>query len=103
METIEERALEITRIKYCHEYDCPNYEKNCKYTKSLCQEAKDVYADFVQIATEQDRIARQEERERCIEAAQDVYCDITCNTRCDIKNRCQIMYEIRKAMKGGDV
>lgn len=53
-------------------------------------------------ATEQDRIARQEERQRCIEAAQDVYCDITCNRRCDIKNRCQIMYEIRKAIEGGE-
>lgn len=83
METISQKAWSIVRAMQDNSED-------------------DIHKALVEIATEQDRIARQEERERCIKAAQDVYCDITCNHRCDFTQRCQIMWEIRKAMEGGE-
>lgn len=57
-------------------------------------------------ATEQDRIARQEERERCISAAQHWLCRSCCET-CYSKHNISACYKgkaIRKAIeKGGDV
>lgn len=52
----------------------------------------------------QDRIARQEERERCIKAAQDYYCNRTCagydieHCLCRI---CDCRKNLRKAIKKG--
>lgn len=92
MATIEERAKAIAE----------------EWKKDIIRGGEDLsftHLEYVakQAATEQDRIARAEERERCVKAAQDVYCDITCNHRCDFTQRCQIMWEIRKAIEGGNV
>lgn len=87
METIEARATVIA---------------NKIYSGWDTERIRQIERGAIIAATEQDRIARAEERERCIMAAQGAYCDITCNTRCDIKNRCEIMYEIRKAMEANN-
>lgn len=67
------------------------------------------------IATEQDRIARKEERERCIKAAQDWCCSSDCVAKLTCKidsdevghpaygGKCMDRVKIRKAIEeGGD-
>lgn len=72
-----------------------------------------VRARYVDIATEQDRIARQEERERCIQAAQDWCCsDCGAQPKCKIDSdelghpafggKCMDRVKIRKAIEEGD-
>lgn len=66
------------------------------------------YERYVQIATEQDRIARQEERERCVKAAIEYTCRI-CHPQCmpqfmncDFnKEKCGRIARLREAMEGG--
>lgn len=61
-----------------------------------------------EIATEQDRISRTEERERCIKAAQKWYCENKCSffhrfktcIMCD-KWNCNETEDIRKAIEEG--
>ena len=60
-------------------------------------------------AQDQDRISRQEERERCIKAAGAIVCKVhSCGTRvnctpetCDRASNCGWLLELRKAMKEG--
>lgn len=61
-------------------------------------------------ARQQDRIARREERERCIKAAQDAHCrcckwyDVCTSNGFDIKKtciRCDQREQIRKAIEEG--
>ena len=72
--------------------------------------------DIQKFVQEQDRIARQEERERCIKAAQDYICGacpvhIDCTINGDdgeYQNhrgavKCECREIIRKAMEGGEV
>lgn len=91
MATIEERAY-----RYAVKTDKP-YSWFCDLEKS-----------YIVGATEQDRIARQEERERCINIACEVYCrDCGCcyseQMRLEKKqNNCSMLDELRKAMEGGE-
>lgn len=98
-------------------------------TKSIEERAENLYSDFIdtihdsdggevgyyldgktgeQLAidalTEQDQIARQEERERCIQMAQLRECK-RCkdNDKCWLCDDCTIMQDVRKAMEGGEV
>lgn len=64
---------------------------------------------YIQIATEQDRIARAEERERCIKAAQDAHCNMcaiyeVCHNLSggNLDGECKAKEIIRKAMEGGN-
>lgn len=86
METLEERVL-----KHYHAFVNNEYISIADALRS--------------IATEQDRIARQEERERCIEAAQGWLCKLCYDAcYCDQNaNECCQCEAIRKAMKGGEV
>lgn len=59
--------------------------------------------------TEQDRIARAEERERCIKAAQDAHCGMcpiyeVCHNLDggNLGGECNAKENIRKAMEGGE-
>lgn len=79
---------------------------------SSVKEDKDLLLDEIDVKT----IARQEERERCIKAAQEVHCLL-----CPIHNRCELIengtigvdtwnrcrcfdrVNIRKAMEGGEL
>lgn len=75
METIEERAKAIAE----------------KWKSDIIRGGEDLsftHLEYVakQAATEQDRIARQDERERCIKAAQEVHCLL-----CPIHNRCELI------------
>ena len=59
---------------------------------------------YIEGAIEQDRIARQEERERCIKAAQEAHCKL-CGKDADYKCyclNCLQRTEIRKALEGGE-
>lgn len=65
---------------------------------------------YIEGATEQDRIARQEERERCIKAAQDAHCrcckwyEVCTSNGFDIKKtciRCDQREQIRQAIEEG--
>lgn len=52
-------------------------------------------------ASDQDKIARQEERERCINAAQDAICDLCCGCP-KIGYNCAKMNNIRKAIENNE-
>lgn len=62
---------------------------------------------FIEIATDQDRIARQEERERCVKAAQDATCRMCkhYNHQCEVCTNfvtpCIRVQNIRKAIEEG--
>lgn len=71
MATIEERA-NLFACKGCD-------TRNCKRHICGCTRASYRKVDYITIATEQDRIARQEERERCIKAAQNWWCKNKCS------------------------
>lgn len=96
METIEERARQIAE----------------KWKSDIIRGGEDLsftHLEYVakQAATEQDRIARAEERERCIRLAQEWYCNeyCTCATPNSCKaHDCKAMIEgsIRKTMEGGN-
>lgn len=87
MATIEERAYQ-----YAVKTDKP-YSWFCDLEKS-----------YIAGATEQDRIARQEERARCIRLAQDAVCKVCAScyniTNCK-KNGCGYFNSIRKAIEEG--
>lgn len=85
MATIEEKAIVYE-----------DYLGRRSYTQTAVQQA------YIAGATEQDRIARQEERERCIEAAQYWYCIRCCDTSGEECHYCHIKEHIRKAMEGGE-
>ena len=93
-------------------------------TKSIEERVLRYYLDWVcgkpfrvedalrNIATEQDRISRQEERDRCIKAMQDYYCKIKCSfykdCKCEIAEdlvmsttTCLFHSRIRKAIEEG--
>ena len=98
MATIEERAREIATQRVGNDYSgkAPISE-DAQYwhvIHSACYEA----------ATEQDRIARKEEQERCIKAAQDVTCRMCeCSCREEKKYLCPLYSAIRNdIMKGGN-
>lgn len=61
-----------------------------------------------ELATEQDRIARQEERERCIKAAQEWRCNNECpwfmkHGSCPLVCPCDALVNIRETIeKGGN-
>lgn len=68
------------------------------------------YTAYVHGAKDQDSIARKEERERCINAAQNFICAGCIGEgkidRCQIREECTKrgrMMRIRKAMEGGEV
>lgn len=87
MATIEERAKKCANDWRTDEYFA---SVECHIEKALM---------------EQDRIARDEERERCIKAAQDWLCKSCCET-CYSKHNIAACYKgkaIRKAMEGGEV
>lgn len=57
---------------------------------------------YIRVATEQDRIARAEERERCILMAQKYACRNCLNEGiCDGTRMCTIKSNIRKAIEEG--
>lgn len=79
MATIEERFAQT----------CLTFETSPQYTLTI---------DAVKFATEQDRIAREDERERCISIVEQFFC-----TRCAVTNKavckiCESKTLIRKAM-----
>lgn len=59
---------------------------------------------YIKGATEQDRIARAEERDRCIQMAQLRECK-RCkdNDKCWLCDDCTIMQDVREAMEGDEV
>ena len=99
MATIEERAVEWIKSKDTSAMILEN--------GGVSGAAVEIYK---QAATEQDRISRAEERERCIKSAQDFICAgcigenkiDRCQTRevCTKRGR---MFRIRKAMEWGEV
>lgn len=88
MATIEERAKQM-----CYFMNGDLRLRDANIEKAL-----------IEIATDQDRLARQEERERCIKAAQDYYCNRTCagydieHCLCRI---CDCRKNLRKAIEEG--
>lgn len=61
---------------------------------------------YIQGATDQDHIARQDEQERCIKVAQDYHCNNHCKGYCTMYSACKNCNEreeIRKVMEGGNV
>lgn len=84
-------------------------ERATRYFRRVYKgEQYNIYLLLVEIATEQDRIARAEERERCIKIAQDTHCMF-----CSLFNKkskecglidypCTERYVIRKALEGGE-
>lgn len=88
METIEERVNKM----------CYFMNGNLRLRDVNIKEA------LIEIATEQDRISRADERERCIKIAQDWNCKIACanglDCKSDYKERCVVLEGIRKAMEG---
>ena len=98
MSTIEERAKAIATQRVGNDYSgkAPISE-DAQYwhvIHSACYEA----------ATDQDRIARTEERERCINAAQHWLCRSCCET-CYSKHNISACYKgkaIRKALEEGE-
>lgn len=96
--TIEERAkAQADLCLSC--IDCGEVEQGC-----MDCERRGRYLGYKRGATEQDRIARQEERERCIKAAQDIYCDSICIVHdiCKDHGQCSNKNKFRKAMEGGE-
>lgn len=87
MTTIEERAKAIVTENGRFPFD---------------EYAHQRYIDLVQLATEQDSIARQEERERCIKAAQDAHCSFCPSYLFDC-SLCKEKETIRKAMENNFV
>lgn len=81
--------------------DCVGFENRIVNIGQLDKHATDAL-------TEQDKIARAEERERCIKVAQEIYCrDCGCcyNERMRLEkkqNNCSLLDEVRKAMEGGE-
>lgn len=61
-----------------------------------------LFDDAVRFATEQDSIARKEERERCVQRAQLCECK-RCkdNDKCWLCDDCTIMQDVRKAIEEG--
>lgn len=61
---------------------------------------------YIHGAQEQDRISRQEERERCIKVAQEWYCQHDCKggycPQYSMCLNCNVLDSIRKAMEGGE-
>lgn len=112
--TIEERAIEYAFGKHCVRictdsngnnvvWKCSNLEDGCS-----CFPFDKTCEQFVEIVTEQDRIARAEERERCIKAAQEIVCKmcyedsaIGCKYANDVA-KCTTLIRLRKAMEGGE-
>lgn len=93
METIEERAIEIAE----------------KWKKDIIRGGEDIsftHLEYVakQAAIEQDRISRQDERERCIKAAQIATCNccMSHHIGCTEQDNCQKLDKIRKAIEEGD-
>lgn len=87
MATIEERAAAFTDSKISGKVG-----KQC------------IAIGYIHGAQDQDTIARQEERERCIKAAQDVVCRM-CESSCreERKYLCSLYSTIRKdIMEGGE-
>ena len=93
MSTIEERAKETANKLW----DIDGIFTYSEFINTAKQIANDS-------ATDQDRIARQEERERCIKAAQNWYCDIMrlgyypTHKLCNGCDRCE---KLRKAIEKG--
>lgn len=90
MGTIEERAIEIAE----------------KWKSDIIRGGEDIsftHLEYVakQAATEQDRIAREEERERCIKAAQKWYCGGCRTMQPNGCYYCKDMQKIRKAIEKG--
>lgn len=91
MATIEERAeILCYDIDLCYTLDfCDNLHYDKERALRLAQES----------LAEQDRIARAEERERCVKAMQDWCCGM-CTERKSHCEVCTYKDEIRKAMVG---
>lgn len=64
--------------------------------------SEDLRDDIVHALTEQDRIARNEERERCIQAAENYLLNLWKEDDCDTTSIGFTLYELRKAMEGGN-
>lgn len=90
-------------------------ERATQHFRRIYQGEQDnIYLSLVEIATEQDRISRQEERERCIKAVQECYCKSRCsfykNGECELAENfdkvgvtCIFHKRVRKAIeKGGE-
>lgn len=96
MATIEERAAERyedPQEPYCFETDREQQWYRC----GECD-------GYIAGATEQDRISRAEERERCILMAQKYACRNCLNEGvCDGTRMCTIKNNIRKAIEEGVV
>lgn len=86
-------------------------ERADAYAKRVCEASADKYCyaiGYYNGATEQDRIARAEERERCINAAQELVCKkcfdnsaIGCRHANDVA-KCELLIELREALEGGE-
>lgn len=102
--TIAERAKAFSE----EQNDCDICDGKGRYCP--CGNFTADYDMYFKIATEQDRIARTEERERCIKAAQEAHCKLYCKLcdndadyKCYCLN-CLQRTEIRKAIEeGGEV
>lgn len=77
-------------------------------SRSTLNRFRDIEVAYIEGAETQDRIARQEERERCINAAKKACCyvckHIEMNSGCFIDpttKECSKIEHIRKAMEGG--
>lgn len=84
METksIEERAEEYAFERNCVKLYSDSNGESCKWIcphlhdGCSCESCEKDYFAYIEIATEQDRISRADERERCIKIAQDKMCSI---------------------------
>lgn len=101
MATIEERAKAFSEEQNACDI-CDGKGKYCP-----CGNFTADYDMYFKIATEQDRIARTEERERCIKSAQEWRCKNECpwfiqDGKCPMGYPCGTMANIRKALEGGE-
>lgn len=103
MATIKERAEEYATNAICIKHEgkkvlaCEKLLQGC----TSCKIKAEAFKQYVKFATEQDRISRQEERERFI----DEICDFMRNFT--LPNGVAPLYDyvgnVRKAMEGGEV
>lgn len=95
MKTIEERSAE----RYENPIEPYSFETDREQQWYRCGECD----GYIAGAYEQDRIARNEERERCIQLAQDVHCKICQDNHdgrtCKYQELCSELKEIRKAIE----
>lgn len=96
MATIEERATKFANVKgLC--IDCASVDHHCMEC-----ETRGKIKGYIKGATDQDRIARKEERERCINAAISCICKECSIGYCEnsvLCGQCETRVNVRKAIE----